>query len=326
MDYKEKTKEELLAIIEELETLNKQLLEEKEKETTLEFPWTGNLGHWYYNRKTNTVTFNPLKATALGYTVEEIPEKVSYQYFTDKLHPDDYQATMNAMIDHLTGKKDVYEIEYRIQAKDGSYKCYYDRGKITKYDKDNKPLLIAGIVFDVTEKKNMEEELVLRNKQLVEQAYIDDLTKLNNRRYLIEFLSKEVKKHINNESPLSICIFDVDNFKSINDTYGHLEGDKALTDIGEIMKRNIRDSDVVGRFGGEEFMAIFTNTDQEKAVIVCDRIRKAVEEHRFVDNIKVTISGGLYENRGDNIEELIHCADENLYKAKETGKNKIVYG
>ena len=85
MDYEELSQEQLLSRIQELEILNRQLLEEKEQETRLEYAWTGNLGHWYWNIKTNAVTFNPLKITTLGYDKSEIPERVTYQYFTEKL-------------------------------------------------------------------------------------------------------------------------------------------------------------------------------------------------------------------------------------------------
>ena len=114
--------------------LNKELLSQKEQENRLNFAWSGNLGHWYWNMKTNPVVFNKLKATTLGYTLEEIPEKVNYLFFTEKLHPDDYQNTMDAMILHMEGKANVYETEYRIQAKDKSWKWFYDRGKITQWD------------------------------------------------------------------------------------------------------------------------------------------------------------------------------------------------
>lgn len=96
MDYTNFTREQLLERIEELEILNRELLMEKEQETKLEYAWTGNLGYWYWNVKTNTVTFNSLKVTTLGYDKTEIPEHVTYQFFTDKIHPEDYNKTMDA--------------------------------------------------------------------------------------------------------------------------------------------------------------------------------------------------------------------------------------
>jgi PAS domain S-box-containing protein len=101
----------------------------------------------------------------LGYDKSEIPEHVAYQFFTDKLHPDDYQKTMDAMIDHLHGKTAVYEVEYQIRTKDGKYRWYYDRGAITQHDDSGKPVFLAGIVFDITEKKEMQMDLEYKNKK-----------------------------------------------------------------------------------------------------------------------------------------------------------------
>lgn len=130
MDDCERVKKQLMERIEELERLNRELLREDELEVKLEYAWTGNLGHWYWDVKTNTVTFNPLKVTTLGYDRGEVPDRVDYQYFTDKLHPEDLEGAMEAMRAHLYGRAAVYEAEYRIRAKDGTYRWYYDRGKI----------------------------------------------------------------------------------------------------------------------------------------------------------------------------------------------------
>lgn len=163
MDYSKYTCEQLIERINELEMLNKELLKEKEQENRLDFAWSGNLGHWYWNMKTNSVVFNKLKVTTLGYTMDEVPNKVNYQFFTEKLYPDDYQNTMNAMTRHFNGEASAYETEYRIQAKDKSWKWYYDRGKITQRDINGKPIFVAGIVFDITARKEQESELKKQN-------------------------------------------------------------------------------------------------------------------------------------------------------------------
>ena len=325
MDYNNYTKEQLLERVEELEILNRELLKEKEQETSLDYAWTGNLGHWYWNIKTNTVTFNHLKVTSLGYDKSEIPEHVTYQYFTDKLHPDDYQKTMDAMLDHLYGKVNVYEVEYRIQAKDGTYKWYYDRGKVTQYDEKDKPLLLAGIVFDITKKKELEIDLENKNKILAVQAANDGLTKINNHRTLLEQLNYEIANSKKTNKPLSVAMFDLDDFKKVNDTKGHVNGDEVLVNVADIIAKSIRGTDIVGRYGGEEFMVIFPNTNFIKAATIAERIRKAVENYKFLDNLKITISAGVKQFNGENITELIHSADKNLYKAKNNGKNQIIY-
>lgn len=323
MQYIDYTKEQLLDRIEELELLSNELLTEKEQEVNLEYAWTGNLGHWYWNIKTNTVSFNPLKVTTLGYDKNDIPEHVTYQFFTDILHPDDYEKTMDAMLNHLHGKASVYEVEYWIKAKDGKYRWYYDRGKITRYDDTGKPLFLAGIVFDITAKKQMQLELEHKNTILAEMSAIDGLTKISNHRTLIEYLKASISDANRTNKSLSIALFDVDDFKKVNDEKGHVFGDQVLVDVAAIINKSIRKSDFAGRYGGEEFMVIFPNTDLAVATKISERIRQAVEFYSFVEGIKITISGGVKQYEGENFTELIHLSDKHLYEAKKNGKNQI---
>jgi diguanylate cyclase (GGDEF)-like protein/PAS domain S-box-containing protein len=323
MDYTDYSREQLLDRIMDLEMLTNELLREKEQEARLEYAWSGNLGHWYWNIRTNTVTFNPLKVTTLGYDKNEIPEHVTYQYFSDKLHPEDFHKTMDAMRAHLYGKADVYEAEYRIRTKDGGYKWYYDRGKITQHDADGKPLFLAGIIFDITEKKETQMELEHKNRILSEMSSIDGLTKISNHRSLIENLKACMADAARTLRPLSVALFDIDDFKKVNDTKGHIFGDQVLVDVAAIIKQSIRDTDLAGRYGGEEFMVVFTGADLVTASNIAERIRKAVERHNFVDGINVTISGGVKQYDGENVTDFIHEADKCLYEAKHDGKNQI---
>ncbi len=325
MDYSEFSREQLLDRIKSLEMLTQELLKEKEQEIRLEYAWTGNLGHWYWNIKTNEVTFNPLKVTTLGYDKSEIPEHVTYQYFTDKLHPEDFKKAMDSMRDHLYGKADVYEIEYRIKAKDGTFKWYYDRGKITQYDENGKPAFLAGIVFDITEKKETQLELEYKNRILSEMSLIDGLTKIGNHRTLVERLKAEIAEATRTNNPLSIAIFDIDDFKKVNDSKGHVFGDQVLVDTASIIKKSIRETDFAGRYGGEEFMVIFPNTTLSVAGKVSERIRQAIQDYNFVDGLRITVSGGVSQYNSEMISELVHSADTKLYTAKRNGKNRIVF-
>lgn len=322
-DYSNYSVDQLIARIEELEMLNHELLKEKEQETKLEFAWSGNLGHWYWDLVTNTVTFDPLKIMALGYKKEEIPENVTYQFFTERLHPDDYEKTMQAMKNHLYGNSDVYEVEYRIRTNTDEYKWYYDRGRITRYSEDGKPIFIAGIVFDITEKKNSQLELEQKNKLLSELSSIDGLTRICNHRTLIEFLESCMRDADQNQSALSIVLFDIDDFKKVNDTKGHVYGDYVLVEIASMIKECIRESDLVGRYGGEEFMVVFQNTVQDQAIIISDRIRKKIADMIFAQDMTITMSGGVTQYFGESSQELIDQADRNLYEAKRKGKNRI---
>ena len=323
MDYSSYTRAQLIAMIDELKMLNKELLSEKEQEVRLDFAWSGNLGHWYLNLKTGNVVFNPLKVTTLGYRMDELPEPISYSFFTDKLHPDDYEVVMAAMRQNILGKADVYECEYRIQARDGSWKWFYDRGKVTQRDPAGKAELAAGIVFDITAKKERALQLEHENKLLEAENVTDALTRINNRRAVMAALESLINEARHTSQPISIAMFDIDRFKTVNDTKGHVFGDQVLQVTANIIAGNIRVQDVVGRYGGEEFLVVFPNTDQASASLVCERIRTRIEAYQFAEGLKITISGGIAEYRGEAVTAFIDRADQKLYQAKESGRNRI---
>ncbi len=321
MDYNKLTKDELLKKIHELEVINRELIQEKEQGEGHSFWWAGNLGQWYWNVKTNQVTFGSLTINNLGYSKQEVPATDIPDFFTDRLHPEDYDRAIVSMRDHLAGKTDLYELEYRIRAKNGSYKWCYDRGKVTQYDDQGKPLLVAGIIFDINDKKEKELRIKACNKKLREQVMTDELTGLKNRRSVMAYLEAEIAK--NKTTPLSIVIFDIDDFSRVNDSKGHLVGDKVLVQVGEIMMDLVRKTDRVSRYGGEEFLLVYPNSPLKDAVASSERIRKMIEEHIFEEGCRITISGGGYEYQGEAIEEFIDKADQNLYRAKTQGKNQI---
>ena len=324
MKYADLTKEQLLAKIESLEMLSHQLLLEKEQETRLEYAWTGNLGHWYWNVKTDEVTFNPLKTAALGYGSHDIPEHVTYRFFTDLLHPEDLETAMEAMRGHLYGKTDVYEVEYRIRAKDGTYKWYYDRGRITLRDENGKPAFLAGIVFGITQKKKAQLELEQSNRMLSEISALEGLTGVGNHRTLMQRLEAETAEAMRTGSPLSVASFVVVDFKKVNDSKGHVVGDQVLVGVASAIRASVRDTDHVGRYGGEEFLVIFPNTTLSAAWKVAERIRQTVAGRAFADGIGVTVSGGVVRYNGETVTELVQLADAHLYRAKGDGKNRIM--
>jgi diguanylate cyclase (GGDEF)-like protein len=175
--------------------------------------------------------------------------------------------------------------------------------------------------------KSENRELETLTEKLQNLAITDSLTGVFNRRYFQEILSKEIAKALRNRTPLSIAIGDLDNFKTINDTYGHLEGDKALKMVVETIKNNIRSSDIVARFGGEEFIILFPGTDKEEACRITERVREAIAgESEKIYREPLTISFGIstYPEDGTTQEELIKRADRALYEAKRLGKNRVI--
>jgi diguanylate cyclase len=300
-----------------------QYRREKIEDERLEYAWTGDLGHWYWEYKTNRVTFNPLKVTTLGYALEEVPAYVDYQYFTDKLHPEDFEMAMTAMREHLAGRQAVYEAEYRIKTKGGQWRWYRDIGKITQRDESGRPMLVAGIVFDVTQRKELQLQLEEQNKQLELLANTDGLTKLLNRRTVFSKLEEEVSRACRYQTALSIGLMDIDHFKRINDSYGHLVGDKVLVEVAATIKQEIRTIDYAGRYGGEEFLVVFPNTAVEDAQVAVERIRERISQLTFGNELKITLSGGLKAYQGETVEEFVNLADRRLYQAKASGRNRI---
>lgn len=163
----------------------------------------------------------------------------------------------------------------------------------------------------------------LENKIIYEKSIRDNLTKLYNRDYICKMMDDVMDKYISCGEVFTVIMFDIDYFKSINDSYGHLQGDYVLSTVSSIIMENVRDTDHVGRYGGEEFIVVLSNTKEEQAKIIAERIRKSINDFTWENGIKVTISGGLYENHTDVKKECIKNADDMLYKAKENGRNQI---
>jgi diguanylate cyclase (GGDEF)-like protein len=171
--------------------------------------------------------------------------------------------------------------------------------------------------------KELEEEL----KRAKEEAKIDYLTKLYNKRALNEFLNLKEGEFKRYNRNYAIVMFDLDFFKKVNDTYGHEAGDTVLRAFGSILKKHSRDVDIVGRYGGEEFMAILSDTDKDGGVLYAQKVRKQVEKSKFLykgKRIPITVSAGVAHRKDAiSLENTIETADKNLYKAKKSGRNRV---
>jgi len=171
---------------------------------------------------------------------------------------------------------------------------------------------------------SQEISLIIINAMQYEEienlAIKDKLTSVYNRRFFMDAIQKEIIK----EEPISLMLIDIDNFGNYNNTYGHQEGDILLKEIGRILKENTRIIDIVGRYGGEEFIILLPNTKSNESIPVAERIRTVIEQHKF--NEKVTVSIGLVSciDKRIRAEELIRESDKALYEAKNKGKNRII--
>ncbi len=167
---------------------------------------------------------------------------------------------------------------------------------------------------------------IIDNVKLFELATTDSLTKLYTRRHFASLAAKDFEKARKYTYPLSLLMLDIDFFKNVNDTYGHLMGDAVLKAFGKMIKQNIRSSDYAGRLGGEEFAIVLSGTDIKGAMETAEKLRKKCETTDF-SGLKITASIGCAQYNAAFIsspEELVECADSALYKAKKSGRNKVV--
>lgn len=194
--------------------------------------------------------------------------------------------------------------------------------------------------YDYVTKPFREKELLARigvavkikqsEDTIREETYTDPLTGLYNRRYMEKRFGEELSLAKRKEHSVACVMIDIDHFKSINDIYGHAAGDLVLQGVAEIGKEKLREYDTLSRYGGEEFVLLLTETDYDTALVVAEKLRKAIEEKEFVSEgktISVTASFGVYASEVDelsNADEFTCRADEALYKAKGSGRNKVV--
>ncbi len=187
-------------------------------------------------------------------------------------------------------------------------------------------------IGDINHKKLHEayQEIETQKKELYNFSITDQLTTIYNRGYVIEFLQKEYFKSKRYHFNLSCILYDIDNFKDINDNFGHLVGDFALKKSAELIKEIIRDTDVFARYGGEEFLIVLPNTGLKYAVTTAEKIRTKVaaavfelEDHKLNFTISLGVSD-LDVNHPKTVDEMINNSDLALYRAKKNGKNKTV--
>jgi diguanylate cyclase (GGDEF)-like protein len=172
---------------------------------------------------------------------------------------------------------------------------------------------------------------IKRYKTIEELSYTDSMTGLYNHRYFYKRLTEEVFRAKRFNRKLALVIFDIDDFKIYNDTYGHQAGDQVLKQLGELLSRTVRSMDIVSRYGGEEFCVIMPESDRDECFRFMERLRKAVMSHSFEDeneghehNINVSLGGAIYPHDARRIDRIIYCADMALLKAKSLGRNKSV--
>jgi diguanylate cyclase (GGDEF)-like protein len=193
--------------------------------------------------------------------------------------------------------------------------------------KDGDYLRVGNCIYRFLTGGNVEAEY---HEEIYRLTIIDALTDIHNKRYMLEFLDRELARSFRYSRPLALVMFDLDMFKNVNDDLGHLGGDFTLRELAACVKTRIRREELFARYGGEEFAAVLPETTRDGAVSLSERIRQMVENHTFEYEGKpyrITISLGVATTQGERPltpSELIRQADEKLYQAKGEGRNCVV--
>ena len=187
-------------------------------------------------------------------------------------------------------------------------------------------IILILIYYNERYKNQIRFDIEVKNQQLQKVVKVDGLTGIANRDYINEFLSKEMSRSNRFETPLSIIMIDIDYFKLINDNHGHLIGDSVLIEFSKTLKDNIREADLVGRWGGEEFLIICPDTSLESAVAMSRKLQEKIKYINTEPQVQLTGSFGVVEYQFDyTIDDFINRADEYMYRAKKLGRDRIVY-
>lgn len=251
------------------------------------------------------------KEELVGKSLQSLSDKVS-QEVIDFHYKQDRQ---------LYKKNLTLEYDAVVQTNDGSMRDFKITKTIFRSDEGN-VLGYIGIMTDITKHKEKE-------KKLQQLASVDPLTKLYNRRYFSKMANHLLHLAKRHEDDISLLMMDIDNFKAVNDTYGHDIGDKVIVVLANILQTMSRESDIVARFGGEEFIVLLPKTDKIGAHVIAEKLRKKVEElvlDVHETELHFTVSIGVSEINAkteENIDKAIKRADEALYTAKRSGKNRV---
>lgn len=260
---------------------------------------------------------NKALCNIIGYSQEELMSKT----FQDITHPDDLDEDLRLVNQLIIGDIEAYQLEKRYFHKQGHIVHILLSVSLVK-NKDGSPRFFISQIQDITRQKIL--ELELENK-----AREDELTKVFNRRHFMALASREVVRGNRFHEPQAIMMIDIDHFKNINDTYGHDIGDEVLRVMARECSTSLRQVDVFGRIGGEEFGALLLNVGPAAAGKLAERMRKNIEElavQTKKGTVRFTISIGLATFTDANLplDDLLRKADEAMYEAKRTGRNKVI--
>ncbi len=318
-----------------------RLIEEKERRYAYAMAAAGE-GIWDWDIPGKRVQHNRKWCDLLGLDSSHTSHDISV--LSGLIHPEDHDAMMAALNQALAGDG-IYSHEHRMVRASGDIFWGYDRGRVVEWDESGQPVRMVGSITDITDRKHAEqklavakaeleksnqllehlvsertEELANANQELQRMARIDPLTGAGNRFELESWLS-----HKSADLPIAILMLDIDHFKKVNDTYGHKLGDSVLKQVAEALRLQLRDQDLIIRFGGEEFLLILAGANEQQGLQTAERLRHHIEQLSGLPvHHPVTVSIGMSAGRVSCFDQLQQTADECLYIAKAEGRNQVV--
>lgn len=258
---------------------------------------------------------------------------VTVEDWATRIHPEDRERVVNFCVAQSKAGTD-HEADYRALTQDGDHVWIRDVVHVVRNDAGEVDALV-GFMFDISERKKTEEQLVILQKELEALSFKDGLTGVANRRMFDSILEVEWAHARRNNQPLSVIMLDIDYFKQYNDSYGHIEGDACLKRVAQTLNSAAtRARDLFARFGGEEFVLVLPGTDEVSAAKIAERCRSLIFKEQIphaqspVSQI-LTVSlgvGTITPSHQDDPLAFIEAVDRRLYQAKQHGRNCIVKG
>lgn len=304
-------------------------------------------GIWDWNANTGYVYRSSGWYKMLDYDVHSLDNTV----FTweNLIHPDDFARVMAHFDNFISGQSLTYNIQYRCRKKGGDYLWIEDTATIIAHNQDGSVARIIGAHRDISSEKSIEEhDLFEQNtlKEIIEQqtaelneanralnekvtvieklAVTDTLTHISNRFGFETKLNNEIARAKRFNETLSLILFDLDNFKPVNDTYGHTRGDELLCSVADLLTSHLRNIDLPVRWGGDEFMILLVNTPLNDAKKLAEKFRIMIAQQPDIKSLGVTASFGVVAlNPNEDAKHFIIRADNALYDSKNSGRNKV---
>ncbi|MBN1900251.1 diguanylate cyclase [Candidatus Sumerlaeota bacterium] len=284
---------------------------------------SSDAGYFEHNSDFTQGAISSHWASNLGFEKNDsLPIGDMFQWWRNRIHPNDRTQVMKSYHDLVNGDSDRFKIEFRIYDKKDRLRWMQLSSRVVERDNRNKDLLIVGIQMDITEQKEAQRKLAF-------MATHDELTGLPNRNLFMDHLKSALARSQRTRRKLAVLFLDLDKFKDVNDTLGHSIGDELIKMVGEQLCHCLRKSDIIARMGGDEFMLLLPEINQDQdmenvARKIIDMIQIPFSIGRHLLRVTASIGIAVYPDDGDDAETLIKNADIAMYYAKDVSRNTFM--